>query len=55
METFETSEELIKECIRDLYLEPRNLILKWSKITNQTSQGEVSISRTTFSFCHYWN
>lgn len=42
METFDTSEELIKECIRDLYLDPRNLILKWSKITNQTSQVRLA-------------
>lgn len=42
METFETSEDLIKECIRDLYLDPRNLILKWSKITNQTSQVRLA-------------
>lgn len=38
MQTFETSEELIKECIKDLYLDPRNLIRKWSRITNQTCQ-----------------
>lgn len=38
MERLETSEELIKECIKDLYLDPRNLIRKWSKITNQTCQ-----------------
>jgi len=38
METFETSEDLIKECIKDLYLDPRNLIRKWSQITNQTCQ-----------------
>jgi len=38
MEKLETSEELIKECIKDLYLEPRNLVRKWSKITNQTCQ-----------------
>jgi len=38
MQTFETSEELIKECIKDLYLDPRNLIRKWSQITNQTCQ-----------------
>ncbi len=34
----ETSEELIKECIMDLYLDPRNSVRKWSKITNQTCQ-----------------
>ena len=38
METLQTSEQLIKECIRDLYLDPRNLVRKWSKITNQTCQ-----------------
>lgn len=38
METLQTSEQLIKECIKDLYLDPRNLVRKWSKITNQTCQ-----------------
>jgi len=38
MERLQSSEELIKECIKDLYLDPRNLIRKWSKITNQTCQ-----------------
>lgn len=38
METLETSKELIKECIEDLYLDPRNLVRKWSQITNQTCQ-----------------
>ena len=38
MKTFETSEGLIKECIKDLYLDPRNLIRKWSQITKQTCQ-----------------
>jgi len=42
MQTFETSEKLIKECIKDLYLDPRNLILKWSKVTNQTSQVRLA-------------
>jgi hypothetical protein len=37
-DSLETSEELIKECIKDLYLDPRNLIRKWSQITNQTCQ-----------------
>lgn len=38
MDRLETSEELVKECIRDLYLDPRNMIRKWSQITNQTCQ-----------------
>lgn len=42
MQTFETSEKLIKECINDLCLDPGNLILKWSKITNQTSQVRLA-------------
>jgi len=42
METLETSEELIKKCIMDLYVKPRNLILEWSKITNQTSQVRLA-------------
>ena len=33
-----TSKELIKECIKDLYLDPRNMVRKWSEITNQTCQ-----------------
>ncbi|MEM4313460.1 MAG: MamI family restriction endonuclease [candidate division WOR-3 bacterium] len=42
METFETSEDLIKECITDLFLTPKALIDKWSKITNQTSQVRIA-------------
>jgi len=42
MEKLKTSKELIKECIKDLYLDPRKLILKWSKITNQTSQVRLA-------------
>lgn len=42
METFETSEEIIKECITDLFLTPKALIDKWSKITNQTSQVRIA-------------
>ena len=42
METFNTSEELIKECIKDLFLTPKALINKWSKITNQTSQVRIA-------------
>ena len=38
METLKTSEYLVKECIKDLYLVPKNLIRKWSEITNQTCQ-----------------
>ncbi len=36
----ETSEELVKECINDLFIKPRIAIRKWSKITNQTAQGK---------------
>lgn len=42
METFSTSENLIKECIKDLFLTPKVLIDKWSKITNQTSQVRIA-------------
>ncbi|MGC9101249.1 MAG: MamI family restriction endonuclease [Caldisericum sp.] len=42
METFKTSEELIKECIMDLFLTPKVLLSKWSKITNQTSQVRIA-------------
>lgn len=37
----ETSEEMIKECLKDLYLEPRKSILKWSKRTNQTANARL--------------
>lgn len=42
MATFETSIDLIKECITDLFLTPKALIDKWSKITNQTSQVRIA-------------
>lgn len=42
MGELKTSKQLIKQCIKDLYLDPRNLILKWSKITNQTSQIRIA-------------
>lgn len=38
IQKLEVSKELIKECIMDLYLDPRNSVRKWSKITNQTCQ-----------------
>jgi hypothetical protein len=38
MQKMDTSEELIKECIIDLYFDPRNKIRKWSELTNQTCQ-----------------
>jgi hypothetical protein len=38
----ETSKELIKECIKDLYIEPKKAMVKWSKITNQTAQGKFA-------------
>ncbi len=37
-----TSESLIKECIKDLYINPKKSIVKWSKITNQTPQGKFA-------------
>lgn len=42
MERLETSKQLIKECIKDLYLTPRSLLRKWSRITNQTSQVRLA-------------
>ena len=36
------SEDMLKACIRDLYINPREEILKWSKITNQTAQGKFA-------------
>jgi hypothetical protein len=38
----ETSEDLIKECIKDLYIDPRNAIRKWSEITNQTAMARLA-------------
>ena len=40
--TLEVSEDMIKECITDLYINPKKSILKWSKITNQTAQGKFA-------------
>ena len=37
-----TSKELIKECIFDLYIEPKKAIQKWSRITHQTAQGKFA-------------
>ncbi len=37
----ETSEELVKECIKDLYVDPRNSMRKWSEITNQTAMARL--------------
>jgi len=39
---FETSEKLIKGCIKDLYINPKQDSIKWSKITNQTPQGKFA-------------
>ena len=41
-ETLNSSEDLIKECLRDLYLEPRSMIRKWAEITNQTCQVRLA-------------
>ena len=38
METIKTTPKLIKECLLDLYFDPKNKIVKWSRITNQTCQ-----------------
>jgi len=38
----ETSEELLKDCLKDLYIEPRNSIRKWSEITNQTAMARLA-------------
>lgn len=37
-----TSEEMIKECIFDLYINPKKFIRKWSELTNQTAQGKFA-------------
>ena len=38
----DVSEGMIKECITDLYINPKKSIIKWSKITNQTAQGKFA-------------
>jgi hypothetical protein len=38
----ETNESRIKECILDLYINPKKSMVKWSKITNQTAQGKFA-------------
>ncbi len=38
----ETSKQLIKECLIDLYIKPRKAIMKWSKRTNQTAQVRLA-------------
>jgi len=40
--TLKVSEDMIKECITDLYINPKKSIIKWSKITNQTAQGKFA-------------
>ncbi len=42
IQRLETSEKLVKDCIKDLFIEPRIAIRKWSKITNQTAQGKYA-------------
>ncbi len=37
-----SDEAMIKECILDLYINPKKAIVKWSKITNQTAQGKFA-------------
>lgn len=36
VQKFETSSKTVIECIKDLYVTPRELMMKWSKLTNQT-------------------
>jgi len=40
--SLETSPEIVKECLHDLYVEPRNNLYKWSKITEQTAQVRLA-------------
>ena len=40
--SLKTSEELIKECLRDLYVNPRTALRKWSEITNQTASARFA-------------
>ncbi len=42
MKDFETSPELAETCLRDLYLNPRRSLEKWSKITEQTMQVRLA-------------
>jgi len=37
-----STEENAEECIRDLYIEPRNNLFKWSEITEQTPQVRLA-------------
>jgi hypothetical protein len=41
-EEMNTSDELVKECLRDLYIEPRKNLYKWSQITQQTAQVRLA-------------
>lgn len=38
----ETSPEMVKECLRDLYIEPRKKLHKWSQLTQQTAQVRLA-------------
>jgi hypothetical protein len=38
----ETSPEMVKQCLHDLYVEPRNNLYEWSKITEQTAQVRLA-------------
>ncbi|MEK6935644.1 MAG: MamI family restriction endonuclease [Nanoarchaeota archaeon] len=40
--TLKVSENMIKECITDLYINPKKSMIKWSRITNQTAQGKFA-------------
>lgn len=40
--TLDTSPRQVKECLHDLYVEPRNNLYKWSKITEQTAQVRLA-------------
>ncbi len=41
-QALKTTEDMIKECILDLYINPKASMVKWSKITNQTAQGKFA-------------
>lgn len=40
--TIDANEGLVAELLHDLFLEPRERILKWSKLTNQTAQVRIA-------------
>jgi hypothetical protein len=40
--SLKVSKDMLRECITDLYINPKKSIVKWSKITNQTAQGKFA-------------